>query len=41
VRDAYKTIPVENKPEQPITRVPLHVYRIGEETFIEEVWQDP
>ena len=39
VQDAYKALPVENKPDQPVNRVPLHVYRIGEETFIEEIWQ--
>jgi hypothetical protein len=39
VRDAYTALPVTNKPEQPISRVPLHIYRVGEETFIEEVWQ--
>jgi hypothetical protein len=38
VRAAYNAIPVENKPEQPIQRISLHVYRIGEDTFIEEVW---
>jgi hypothetical protein len=40
VRNEYKAIPVENKPEQPVERLPLHIYRVGEETFIEEVWQD-
>jgi hypothetical protein len=39
VQDAYEAIRVENKPEQPVARVPLHVYRIGEETYIEELWQ--
>jgi hypothetical protein len=39
VRDAYASLPAPNKPEQAITRVPLHIYRVGEETFIEEVWQ--
>jgi hypothetical protein len=38
VRDAYAAIPTENKPEQPVLRRPLHIYRVGEETFIEEVW---
>jgi hypothetical protein len=38
VRQAYKAIPAADKPEQPIDRIPLHVYRIGEETFIDEVW---
>ena len=40
VKKAYEEIEMENKPEQPVERVPLHVYRIGEETFIDEVWQD-
>jgi hypothetical protein len=40
IKRAYEALPVEGKPEQPISRVPLHVYRIGEETFIDEVWQD-
>jgi hypothetical protein len=38
VKEAYDALPVENKPEQPVIRVPLHVYRIGEETLIDEVW---
>jgi hypothetical protein len=40
VRDAYAAIPVANKPNQPVTKLPLHVYRVGEETFIEEVWAE-
>ena len=40
VKKAYDDIELENKPEQPVERVPIHVYRIGEETFIDEVWQD-
>jgi hypothetical protein len=30
---------VENKPDNPITKVSLHVYRIEEDTYIEKVWQ--
>jgi hypothetical protein len=37
-KQAYEAIPVENKPEQPVMRVPLHIYRIGEDTLIDEVW---
>ena len=37
-KEAYDAIPVAEKPEQPVIRVPLHVYRIGEETLIDEVW---
>jgi hypothetical protein len=40
VKDAYAALPVPNKPEQAISRVPVHIYRVGEETFIEEVWQE-
>ena len=36
---AYEAINVENKPEQPIERVPLHVYRSEDETTIDEVVQ--
>jgi len=39
VRQAYEALPLENKPEQPVSRLPVHVYRIGESTYIEEVWQ--
>jgi len=39
-KQAYEAIPVENKPEQPVMRVPLHIYRIGEDTLIDEVWND-
>jgi hypothetical protein len=39
VKQAYQALPVENKPEQPVSRLPVHVYRIGESTYIEEVWQ--
>ena len=40
VKDAYEALPIDNKPEQPVQRLPLHVYRIGEETFIDEVWRN-
>lgn len=40
VHAAYKELPVEDKPEQPVLRIPLHVYRIGETTYIDEVWNN-
>jgi hypothetical protein len=37
VKTAYAELPLDNKPEQPVLRVSLHVYRHEEETIIEEV----
>jgi hypothetical protein len=38
--EAYNDHPSQNKPSQPVDRVPLHVYLHGEETIIEEVGEE-
>jgi hypothetical protein len=35
--DAYKGLAVNEKPRQPVQKVPLHVYCHGKETVVEEV----
>jgi hypothetical protein len=42
VKTAYDALPLEeeSKPEQPVQRVPLHVYRDEEETIIDEILAD-
>ena len=37
VRDAYSALAINNKLEQPAEKIPLHVYRHGEDTVIEEI----
>ena len=37
IQAAYNDLPIENKPAQPVKRNDLHVYRLGEETVIDEV----
>jgi len=37
VKLAYVNLPQQNKPQQPVSKVPLHVYRNQDETIIDEV----
>ena len=36
----YEAIDIENRPEQAVSKIPLHVYRIEENVHIDEVWTD-
>jgi uncharacterized protein Yka (UPF0111/DUF47 family) len=40
VKLAYENLNQQNKTEQPVKKVPLHVYRIEDQTMINEIVQE-
>ena len=41
VKAAYHELPLDDKPPQPVLKVPLHVYRVEDATLIEEIQAVP